>query len=174
MSSPLIPGLVGLIVGVPIGFQIRSMLIKKTAESQRRAAGGRKVDAEREAKGIIREAEIQARAEVLKAREAFESTIKEQRKQVHDTMSALNKREEVLAQREDNLDRKSEVLDRKEQTIETKSKAVEAAEASVKDREKTAAETAAKAETTLAKLAGMTREEARKDLFEQAKQEIQA
>ena len=167
MSSPLIPGLVGLIVGVPIGFQIRSMLIKKTAESQKRAAGGRKVDAEREAKGIIREAEIQARAEVLKAREAFESTIKEQRKQVHDTMSALNKREEVLAQREDNLDRK-------EQTIETKSKAVETAETSLKDREKTAAETAAKAESTLAKLAGMTREEARKDLFEQAKQEIQA
>ena len=53
MSSPLIPGLVGLIVGVPIGFQIRSMLIKKTAESQRRAAGGRKVDAEREARAIV-------------------------------------------------------------------------------------------------------------------------
>ena len=120
MSSPLIPGLVGLIVGVPVGFQIRSMLIKKTAESRRREAGGKKADAEREAKGIIREAEIQARAEVLKARESFESTIKEQRKQVHDTMGALNKREEVLSQREDNLDRKSEVLDRKEQGVDKK------------------------------------------------------
>ncbi|MGI5868364.1 MAG: ribonuclease Y [Kiritimatiellia bacterium] len=174
MSSPLVPGLVGLIVGVPIGFQIRSMLAKKSAESRRRAAGGRKIDAEREAKGIIREAEIQARAEVLKAREAFESTIKEQRKQVHDTMTALNKREEVLTQREDNLDRKSEVLDRKEQTIETKAKAVEAAETSVKEREKTAAEATDKAESTLAKLAGMTREQARKDLFDQAREEIQA
>ena len=38
-------------------------------------------DADREAKGIIREAEILARTEVLKAREAFELSIKEQRKQ---------------------------------------------------------------------------------------------
>lgn len=174
MTSVIIPGLSGLIVGVALGFQLRSMLIKKSASSHQKTAGGKRADADREAKGIIREAEILARTEVLKAREAFELSIKEQRKQVNDTMATLNKREEVLTQREDNLDRKSDVLDRKEQNIETKSKTLEVTESSVKARERKAAEDIAKAESTLAKLAGMTREEARKDLFEQTKLEIQS
>ena len=173
MSQIITSALVGLILGIAIGFWIRSLLIKKTVSSVGKTSGSKLADAEREAKGIVREAEIQARTEVLKAREAFEQTVKEQRKHVNDTMTALNKREEVLAQREDNLDRKADVLDRKEQTLETKSKAVESSEITVKAREKKAAEELADAESRLAKLSGMTRDEARKDLVEHAKIEIQ-
>ena len=169
----IISGLLGLILGIAVGFQLRSLLNRKTASSLQKASGNKRADADREAKGIIREAEIQARAEVLKAREAFELTVKEQRKQVNDTMATLNKREEVLTQREDNLDRKADVLDRKEQNIETKAKTLETAEALVKEREKKAAADLSEAESRLAKLAGMTRDDARRDLVEHAKQEIQ-
>ena len=169
----IISGLLGLILGIAVGFQLRSLLNRKTASSLQKASGNKRADAEREAKGIIREAEIQARAEVLKAREAFELTVKEQRKQVNDTMTTLNKREEVLTQREDNLDRKADVLDRKEQNIETKAKTLETAESLIKEREKKASADLSEAESRLAKLAGMTRDDARRDLVEHAKQEIQ-
>lgn len=168
------PTLIGLIIGIAIGFQIRSMLIKRTVSSLGKSTGNKLADADREAKGIVREAEIQARTEVLKAREAFEQTVKEQRKQVNETMSGLNKRESVLVQREDNLERKADVLDRKEQNIETKAKALEIAEISLKSREKKAAEDLSEAETRLSKLSGMTREEARRDILDHAKVEIQA
>jgi len=174
MLHIITPALIGLIVGIAIGFQIRSMLIKRTVSSLGKSTNNKLADAEREAKGIVREAEIQARTEVLKARESFEQTVKEQRRQVNETMSGLNKREGVLAQREDNLERKADVLDRKEQNLEAKAKALENTESVLKTREKQASESLAEAETRLAKLSGMTRDEARRDLIENAKIEIQA
>lgn len=173
MGTIIISGLIGLILGVATGFQLRTILLRKSAAYKHMSSSGKKVDADREAKSIIREAEIQARSEVLKAREEFEASIKEQRKQMNDTMTALNKREEVLAQREDNLDRKADVLDKKEQTVEAKIKAAQHAEAEVAAREKAAAALAEKSEASLSKLAGLTREEARRNLFDQAKEEIQ-
>ena len=173
MGTIIISGLIGLILGVATGFQLRTILLRKSAAYKHMSSSGKKVDADREAKSIIREAEIQARSEVLKAREEFEASIKEQRKQMNDTMTALNKREEVLAQREDNLDRKADVLDKKEQTVEAKIKAAQHAEAEVAAREKAAAALAEKSEASLSKLAGLTREEARRNLFDHAKEEIQ-
>lgn len=84
MTNPLVPGLIGLIIGVPVGFYLRNLLLAQNADAQKRVAHGRKQDAEREARGILREAEIQGRSEVLKAREAFESSVKEQRKQLQE------------------------------------------------------------------------------------------
>lgn len=174
MGEIIIAGMIGLILGIAAGFQLRTFLLKRSAAYKHISSSGKKADADREAKGIIREAEILARMEVLKAREEFEASIRDQRKQVNDTMTALNKREEVLTQREDNLDRKADVLEKKEQNIEAKTRTVQQAEAEVQAREKTAKEIADKAETSLAKLAGLTRDEARKSVFDHAKEEIQA
>lgn len=162
-----------MVVGVIFGFLICSFLYKKQSSGVVRKSQVNKTDAERDARNIIRDAEIQARSEILKARESFESSIKEQRKQINETMSTLNNREKVLTMREDNLDRKADLLDRKEQTIENKTKVLEEEQQDLSLREKKVAEENVKTETMYTKLSGMTRVEARKSLLDEAKIEIQ-
>ena len=162
----------GLVAGFAAGYKAHEYARRSKAPAASRLREARRADADREAKGIVREAEIQARSEVLKAREAFELSVKEQRRELNETLSSLNKREQALSQREDNLDRKADVLDRKEEAIDRKSAA---AEASLGEAKRLAAEAEAvkgRAEAFQQKLAGMTRDEARKDLFEKASQDI--
>ena len=173
MSQIVLPLVIGLLLGFGAGLWARGYLIRRRNPAALRSAQLRKGDADREARGIIREAEIQAKAEVLKAREAFESSTKEQRRELNESLSNLNKREQVLTQREDNLDRKADTLARREEVVDKKADAAEAATQAAKAAARKADETMAEAEARLAKLAGMTRDEARKGLLEQAQQEIQ-
>ena len=163
----------GIVAGFLAGFWAHGYLTARKGPAAQRASQARKGEADREARGIIREAEIQARAEVLRAREAFEASVKEQRKELNDTLSNLNKREQALSQREDNMDRKADVLDRREDAIERKAAAAEAATTAVRDREKAADARMQEAETRLERLSGMTREQARKDLFDRAQRDIE-
>ena len=101
----------GLVAGFAAGYKAHEYARRSKAPAASRLREARRADADREAKGIVREAEIQARTEVLKAREAFELSVKEQRRELNETLSSLNKREQALSQREDNLDRKADVLD---------------------------------------------------------------
>ena len=166
--------LIGLILGFAAGFGLRSFLLKRSSNTLAKKTGDKIAEAQREASSIIREAEIAAKSEVIKAREAFEASTRDQRRQITDSMAALNKREETIAYREDNLDRKADVLDRKETTLENKQNSLETSAAELAERETSVAKTKAEAETRLARLAGMTRDEVRKDLFEQTKTEIQS
>ncbi|MCL1910209.1 MAG: Rnase Y domain-containing protein, partial [Kiritimatiellaeota bacterium] len=166
--------LIGLIIGFALGFGVRHFLAMKTAQTAGKKAGERNDEARREAANIIREAEIAAKSEVVNARDAFEKSTAEQRRQITDTMASLAKREETITLREDNIDRKADVIDRKETALENKIKTHEAERAETSARELAANTRKAEAETRIARLAGMTRDEARKELYDQAKAEIQA
>ncbi|MBR1608317.1 MAG: ribonuclease Y, partial [Kiritimatiellae bacterium] len=145
----------------------------RRAPAALRTAQAKLGDADRTAKAMVRDAEIQARSEVLTAREAFEASVKEQRRELNETLSSLNRREQVLSQREDNMDRKADVLDRKADAIEKKAAAAEAAATEAREKAAEAAAVRSEAEARLEKLAGMTRDEARKDLVERATRDVQ-
>ena len=147
----------GILLGFAAGFLSHRYLAARGAAARSAGAQSRRGEAEREAKGIVREAEIQARAEVLKAREAFEASVKEQRRELNETASGLNKREQSLVQREENLDRKADVLDRREESIEKKAAAAEKAADEARAARKEADAARADADGRLERLAGMTR-----------------
>ena len=174
---PIAPVVVSLVVGILLGFAAgfwaRAYLLARKEPAAKRAAQARRGSAEREAKEIVREAEIQARSEVLKAREAFEASVKEQRRELNETLSGLNKRERALSQREENMDRKADVLDRREEAIERKAAAAETAAADAKRLAKESEERLAEADARLEKLASMTRDQARRALQERAQREIE-
>lgn len=163
----------GILFGSVAGFWLRGYFDRRSNPAAGRAAQARRADADREVQSILREAQLQAKTEVLQARETFEASTKEQRRSINESMDKLNKREETLAQREGNLDRRADMLDRKEEVVDRKSAAADAALAEAKSLAKTAEDKTADAETRLARLSGMTREEARKDLYERARTDIQ-
>ena len=167
-------GLISVAVGMVLGFAARTIMAKMQAQSIERQASSRKTEADRDAKSIRKEAEIQARAEVLRVREKFEQEVKEQRRSLETLRDHLTKREASLSEREENLDRKSSILDRKEQTIDRKLDAADARLNEIDTREKAAAKLSAEASAQLQRLAGMTRDEARRDLFDRTEREVRA
>ena len=166
--------LLGLIIGFALGFGVRHFLAAKAAQAAGKKFGEKADEARREAANIIREAEIAAKSEVVNVRDAFEKSTAEQRRQITDSMASLTKREETLALREDNLDRKADVLDRKENSLENKQKTYAAELAELAVREAAATARRNESEARIARISGMTRDEARKEIYEEAKTEIQA
>lgn len=167
-------GLVSVPIGIAIGFAARTILAKMQAQSIERQASSRKTEADRDARSIRREAEIQARSEILRVREKFEQEVKENRHSLEVLRDNLTRRESALTEREENLDRKASILDRKEHTIDQKLELLDARLTTAESREKDAARLAAEASANLQRLAGMTREEARRDLFARIERETRA
>ena len=48
MGTIIISGLIGLILGVATGFQLRTILLRKSAAYKHMSSSGKKVDADRE------------------------------------------------------------------------------------------------------------------------------
>ncbi|MBX3024475.1 ribonuclease Y [bacterium] len=115
-------------------------------------------EARNEAEAIRKEAELQGKEAVLQAKEGFEQEVKEQRREIQQS-------ERRLAAREETLDRRAEQIDKRD--AESKRR-----EQSLKDREQTIAgrqeELEGLVEQTrnqLEQTAGLTRDEARKQLI---------
>ena len=173
MIQVLVAAFSGLIIGIFIGYQLRSILIKNTLSSLKNNSKNAKLDAEREAANIIRAAEIQAKTAAIKAREAFEATTREQKKQFTKEQEAINKREEILLSREQNLNSKADLINKKEAILDKRQEETDKFNASVKVREEKADALAKEATDKLQKLARFPRDEAKKELFEEAKKELE-
>lgn len=165
-------GIGAVAVGAVLGFVARTLMSRVQSQSFERQATARLSEADREAKALRKEAELQARQEVIKAREEFEQGTKERRRELAAVEAQLTKREEGLSQREENLDRKASVLDKKEQTVDKKLAELQLRQELVEKREVDAAKMRQDAETRLQKLAGMTHDEARRDLFERVERDV--
>jgi ribonuclease Y len=152
-------------IGLAMGYYIHSIRSRLRAASAERSARLTLEDAKREADSILREAKIQARDEVVRAREAFENEIRERRK---DQAAA----EERLAQREENLDRKLTMLEQKDAALDEKLRAVEKQEAALHQREQDLQNLAARAQEQLQQAAAMSRDEARKILMQKLEEEL--
>ena len=107
--------IVGVLVllAAGLGYFVRLLIGRYSVKSTERSVSVRVEDAKRGADAILKEAELQARAEVIKAREEFERQMKSRR----DEMTAL---EEKIVQKEQGLDRKVAMIDKKYQTAEQK------------------------------------------------------
>lgn len=142
-----------LLIGLFLGYALRGLVGRWQAESIEKRMRLREEEAEADIKARLKEADISARAAVVKAKEAFEASTKKRR-------SELQAADERQTQREANLDRKAAALDAREG----------AADAAAK----TARELNQTAEARLQALAKMTHAEARKEILARANAELRA
>ena len=162
-----IVGIIAAVVAGAAGYAIRGMLGKSRAGDAEKQAARVLKEAERDAASIRKEGEIQAKADTLKAREDFEKRTKERREE----LAAL---EERISQRELNLDRKVSMIDKKEHALETRTREVEQRAEAVTEKGKHLDGLIDEERSTLQRIAGMSREEARNTLLQRLEKDVHA
>lgn len=121
-------------------------------------------EAKKEASAIRREGEIQAKDSILKSRVEFEKEVRETRREVQELERKLFRAEESLDKRMDKVEKRGAELEKLDASVRGREKALEGKEAECK-------RLIDDARSQLEQVAGMSREEARKNLIEQMVEE---
>lgn len=165
MENVIIFALLGIIVGIVVGY----FVMKKSNESK--MAGARNSaeqvieDAKREAEALKKEALLEAKDENHKLRTETESEIRERR-------SELQKQENRLLQREENLDRKDDALNKREAGLERKDEALAEKQQHIEQMESKAEELVRKQQSEMERISSLTREEAKSIILQQVENEL--
>lgn len=157
--------LIGIILGVVIGYFIVNNMLTKKQQQARTSADHIISEAEKEADNLKKEKLLEAKEENQNLKEAFDDDMNRQR----DEMKAYENR---LIQRESSLDRKSETLDKKDDSLEQKEAKIEEKQQMVDAKDDEINEKISQQETELSRISGLTRDEAREELFAQVEQEL--
>jgi ribonuclease Y len=123
-------------------------------------------EAKREAGQLLKQAELDAKAEYIKRTEQFERETAETRNELRDA-------ERRLAKREDNLEGKLETLATKERGLEQAQKQVRDREKKVEARDQELREVVAQQRSQLLKISGMSVDEARDLLLTRLSEEME-
>ena len=110
-----------LLLGVLVGYALRGLVGRWRAETIEKRMRLREEESESEIKAKLKEADIAARAAVVRAKEEFDVSAKKRR-------AELQSVEDRLSQRENMLDRRAGQLDEKVAAVEAKQAALAAAE----------------------------------------------
>lgn len=156
LIAPTYVALLSLIVALiffVIGFYVRKYMAEAKIDSAEREAVRILNDASKEAERSKKESVLQAKEEIHKMRTGFENETRERR-------AELQKMERRLMQKEESLDRRTEVLDKKEEEVKRRSRELEVLETRA---EKIMAEQNREME----RIAGLTREEARREILDE-------
>lgn len=157
--------LIGMILGVVIGYFIVNNLLTKKQQQARTSAEHIIGEAEKEAENLKKEKLLQAKEENQNLKEAFDNEINSQRDELKAYENRLIQRETSLDRKGENLDKKDEMLDQKEAKIEEKQQMVDAKDDEINEK-------ISQQETELSRISGLTRDEAREELFSQVEQEL--
>jgi ribonuclease Y len=157
--------LIGAVIGVGAGYLIRHLLSNYRAESIEQQAKAALRDAKREAETMLKESEVKVKADALKAREDFDASTQNAKKE----LAAL---EERMFQRETNLDRKVTMLEKKEQTLDTKLGEVEQQSAALVAERVQLQKLEQEEREKLQQVAKMSQEEAKKLLLTRVEKEV--
>ncbi len=154
----LIPWIVGIVAGLAIGYGVRVSIAKRLQNSLEKKAEAELESAKSEAKEIV-----------VEAKDRASSILENANKEERDRKQELRQLEERLLKREDLLDQKLRELDNGEKSLKSK-------ENEIKEKENDVEHLRERAVGELEKVSGLTREEARKAMFEEietsAKQDL--
>lgn len=149
----IITFLISAAIFIPVGIMVR----KKSAESKIKSAESEAnrilSNARKEAENARKEEILKAKEEVLQSKNELDKEIKERRGEVQQQEKRLFQREEALERRSDNFERREKELERNIQDLDKKKKSLD--------------EMYDKQLTELQRIAGLSREEAKKILLEQ-------
>ena len=153
-AAGLVIALLFILAGGLIGFVLRWLIGRWQADSAEKAALMKAEAVKAEIESLRKEAEVSAKAEVVRAREEFEASIASRR-------ADQDQAEARLAAREEALDRKSTLLDAREAVLKAKA---EEADKGMREAERRSAE----ADEKLQSLAKMTHQDARREVLKRA------
>lgn len=165
----VIVGIIAAIVGIILGFLISKAVTSASSKKAISDAEALKSNAKTEAEGMLqnakseaanirRQAELEAKDKALEYKQAVEEDNKERMREIR---SAENR----IAQREDSLDKRSDALDSREHQISSLQGQVEK-----RERDLHAAEQDVNGK--LERIAGMTPEEAKNELLDTIRDEV--
>ena len=151
--------LVGVLLALGIG-RLRSKQRRDQIESAQGAAARIIEEAKQDAAVIKKEAEIQAKDSILKEKGDFEKEVREARRELQSQEKRLIAKEEGIDKRIESVDKRESELNRRDQSLKSREKNIEEKVAEC-DRQ------IDEARRHLEQVAGMTREEAKKNLIDQ-------
>jgi len=160
-------GLLFGLAGVLGGYALRGLIGRWQADAIEKQAKIKLDGADVEVKNKLKEADILARAEVVKAREEFEKSTKARRKELQDI-------EERLTVREENMDKKAILLEKKEQSVSQKQEELVRKADELQLRRTETDKRWQEADQRLQKLAGLTHDEAKREVNHRAEQEMRS
>lgn len=158
-------GALVFLLAAGLGYYLRMLLGRYSVKSSERNVSIQIEDAKRNAAAIRKEAELQAKAEVIKAREEFERQMKSRR----DEMVAMEAR---IVQKEQGLERKVSMIDKKYLTAEQKQAEQEKKDEELRKDREVLDKMIDQEKTRLQSVAGMTQEQARQNLLGRLTEEI--
>lgn len=159
--------LVSLAGGLSLGYAIRAFLAKWQADSIEKQAKLKLDAAEIEADRRLREADIAARSEIVRAKELFEQSLRSRH-------AALQERDERLSAREENLEKKLKNLEERENALETAAREQKERGASLASFSERLDERERALAIETERVAGMTADEAKRRLVSSVKEDAMA
>ena len=167
MDPNLLFGIVGLIGGVSLALAavwFRAKRARVETETAERTAARILEEAKKDAAAIKKEAELHAKDSVLKERAELE-------KEVRDTRRELQNQERRLIGKEEAIDKRVESLDKREGDLGRRDQALRAREKNVEEKATECDRQVDEARKQLEQVAGLTREEAKRNLIDQMLEE---
>ncbi|WP_409253769.1 ribonuclease Y [Bacillus sp. SCS-153A] len=157
--------LLGLIVGVVVGYFIRKSIAEAKIAGAKGSAEQILEDAKREAEALKKEKLLEAKDENHKLRTDMENDLRERRNE-------LQKQENRLMQKEENLDRKDETLDKRESQLERKEAALNERQQHIEEMESKVDEMIRLQQTELERISALTRDEAKAIILDRTENEL--
>jgi ribonucrease Y len=157
--------LLGLIVGVVVGYFIRKSIAEAKIAGARGSAEQILEDAKREADALKKEALLEAKDENHRLRTEMENELRERRNE-------LQKQENRLMQKEENLDRKDDTLDKREALLERKEAALNERQQHIEEMESKVDEMVRSQQTELERISSLTRDEAKGIILDRVENEL--
>ncbi len=150
--------LLGLIVGIPVGFFIRKKTVESRVDSIENYSKRILQEAQKEAKTLKKEAALQAKDTLYQMKVEFEKETKEKNEQ-------LLVQEKRLFHKEENLDRKIEQLEKREGRIGDRERSIDRIDKELRRKDEEYARLIRDQRRHLENLAGISSEEAKQYLI---------
>ncbi len=149
---------IGLIVGIALGYVLVRYIVNASTKKAEEDAKKLVDDAKQQAESLRREASLEAKDEALRLKQELENENKERLREVRAAENRINQREESLDRRVESLDNREQQITSIQNQLEKREKAIEASEIEANQR--------------LEEIAGMTPEEAKVELLDTIKEEV--
>lgn len=167
LDQSILLGIAGLIGGVLLAMGvvwIRSKQARTQNEIAKNTATRIIEEAKKDASAIKKEAEIQAKDSVLKERGEFE-------KEVRETRRELQNQEKRLISKEEGIDKRLELIDKRDNDFNRREQSLKSREKNIEEKALECERQVDEARRQLEQVAGLTREEAKKNLIDQMVEE---
>lgn len=165
MVFNILLAIIGLIVGLGLGFMVAKSRHEKEIAGAQSSAAGIIDSAKKEAETLKKEALLEAKEENQKYRSEVESEMRESKLE-------LKSQENRLIQREQTLNRKDDSLEKRENSLESKEEALSSKQQLIEEREKDVEKMIEDQQKELEKIAGLSKEDARDVIMKSTEEEL--